>query len=64
MISTCSLVLLMLIAACSDTSTEHGPENPPQEISLSEQNLRRAMELTDKAIYWFSAPYVSLTKKW
>ena len=50
MISTCSLVLLMLIAACSDTSTEHGPENPPQEISLSEQNLRRAMELTDKAI--------------
>lgn len=50
MISTCSLVLLMLIAACSDTSTEPGPENPPQEASLSEQNLHRAMELTDKAI--------------
>jgi predicted alpha-1,6-mannanase (GH76 family) len=50
MISTCSLVLLMLIAACSDTSTEPGPENPPQELSLSEQNLHRAMELTDKAI--------------
>lgn len=50
MISTCSLVLLMLVAACSDTSTEPGPENPPQEISLSEQNLHRAMELTDKTI--------------
>src|SRR5687768_15326648 len=50
MISTCSLVLLMLIAACSDTSTEPGPEDPPQELSLSEQNLHRAMELTDKAI--------------
>lgn len=50
MISTCSLVMVMLVAACSDTPSDPGPENPPQEISLSEQNLVRAMELTDKAV--------------
>jgi hypothetical protein len=47
-ISTCSLVLLFLISACSDT--DNGPENPPVEVSVSEQNLARAMELTDNAI--------------
>lgn len=50
MISTCSLVLLMLVAACSDATTDPGPENPRQEMTLSEQNLHRAMEVTDKAI--------------
>jgi hypothetical protein len=42
--------MVMLVAACSDTPSDPGPENPPQEISLSEQNLVRAMELTDKAV--------------
>lgn len=50
MITTCSLALLMLVAACSDTGTDPSPENPPQELSLSEENLVRAMELTDNAI--------------
>jgi hypothetical protein len=50
MITACSLVLLMIVAACSDTASDPGPENPPQEVSLSEQNLRRAMELADNAI--------------
>lgn len=49
-ITTCSLVLLMVIAACSDTASEDGPVGPPNEVSLSEQNLRRAMELTDNAV--------------
>jgi hypothetical protein len=49
MITACSL-LLMIVAACSDTASDPGPENPPEEVSLSEQNLRRAMELTDNAI--------------
>jgi predicted alpha-1,6-mannanase (GH76 family) len=50
MMSTCSFVLLMLLAGCSDSPADPEPENPPQEVSLSEQNLSRAMELTDKAI--------------
>jgi predicted alpha-1,6-mannanase (GH76 family) len=49
MITACSL-LLMVVAACSDTASDPGPENPPEEVNLSEQNLRRAMELTDNAI--------------
>jgi predicted alpha-1,6-mannanase (GH76 family) len=49
-ITTASLALLMTIAACSDTASEDGPVNPPNEVSLSEQNLRRAMELTDNAV--------------
>lgn len=48
--STFSLALLMIVVACNDTPSDPAPVNPPQEISLSEQNLRRAMELTDKAI--------------
>jgi hypothetical protein len=50
MISFCSLILLTILSACSDDASDGGPENPPVEISLSEQNLLRAMELTDKAI--------------
>lgn len=50
MMTTCSLALLMLVAACSDKATDPGPENPQQELPLSEQNLVRAMELTDNAI--------------
>ncbi|MFD1001613.1 glycoside hydrolase family 76 protein [Ohtaekwangia kribbensis] len=49
-ITTASLALLMTIAACSDTASEDGPVNPPNEVSLSEQNLRRAIELTDNAV--------------
>jgi hypothetical protein len=37
------------MTACSDAS-EDGPENPPEEVNLSEQNLLRAMELTDAAV--------------
>jgi hypothetical protein len=40
----------MGIAACSDTASEEGPVDPPSEVSLSEQNLRRAIELTDNAV--------------
>lgn len=50
MINTCSLVLLMTVAACNDTASDPAPENPPVEVNLSEQNLSRAMELTDNAI--------------
>jgi predicted alpha-1,6-mannanase (GH76 family) len=47
-ITTCSFILLIIITACSDTND---PENPPAaEVSLSEQNLLRAMELTDNAV--------------
>ena len=49
LMTTCGLVWLMIIAACSDPTDEKGPDNPP-EVNLSEQNLRRAMELTDNAI--------------
>ena len=49
-ITTASLALLMTIAACSDTASEDGPVNPPNEVSLSEQNLRRAIELTDNVV--------------
>jgi predicted alpha-1,6-mannanase (GH76 family) len=50
LMTTCALVgLLMIIAACSDPTDENGPEKPPV-VDLAEQNLRRAMELTDNAI--------------
>lgn len=48
-ITTCTLVFLMILAACSDTVSGDGPENPP-EINLADRNLRRAMELTDAAV--------------
>jgi hypothetical protein len=48
--TTWSLILLTIMTACSDTAVEKDPETPPVEVSLSEQNLLRAMELTDNAI--------------
>lgn len=44
------LILLIILAACSDTSPENDPKDPGVEASLSEQNLLRAIELTDNAI--------------
>lgn len=51
-ITTSSFVLLIILTACSDTASENGPddEEPPAEVSLSEQNLVRAMQLTDTAV--------------
>lgn len=49
MITTCSFFVLMIVAACSDSASDPSPE-PPAEVSLSEQNLLRAMELADNAI--------------
>lgn len=47
-ITACTLILLMITTACSDPS-EEGAKNPP-EVTLSEQNLLRAMALADKAV--------------
>ena len=44
------LTLFMAISACSDPSSENEPTTPPDEVNVSEQNLKRAMELTDKAV--------------
>ncbi|WP_276371775.1 glycoside hydrolase family 76 protein [Chryseolinea sp. H1M3-3] len=49
-ITTCILVFLIIVSACSDTVSEESPVNPPGEVSLAEKNLLRAMELTDKAV--------------
>lgn len=49
MITACSLGLLMFVAACSDPASDPAPP-PQQEVNVSEQNLLRAMELTDNAI--------------
>jgi predicted alpha-1,6-mannanase (GH76 family) len=49
MTTTCSIVLLMLGAACSDPSSDPAPE-PEEELTASEQNLHRAIELTDNAV--------------
>lgn len=51
-ITTGSLVLLIIITACNDTTSEPDPdpEKPSEEVSLSEQNLVRAMELVDNAV--------------
>jgi predicted alpha-1,6-mannanase (GH76 family) len=50
MINACSLGLLMFVAACSDPASDPAPEEPQEEVNVSEQNLLRAMELTDNAI--------------
>lgn len=51
MISFCSLALFFVTIACSDSPSDDGPEKPPAgEVSLSEQNLIRAMELADNAV--------------
>jgi predicted alpha-1,6-mannanase (GH76 family) len=51
LISVYSFILL-LTTACSESGSDDGPDNPPppDQVSLSEQNLLRAMELTDNAI--------------
>jgi predicted alpha-1,6-mannanase (GH76 family) len=50
-ITACGFMLLSIVTACSDPSTDNGPENPPgEETNVSERNLKRAMDLTDKAI--------------
>lgn len=49
MITACSLGLLMFVAACSDPASDPAPA-PQEEVNVSEQNLLRAMELTDNAI--------------
>lgn len=46
-VNICSFVILMMVSACSDTVTE---DLPGDEVILSEQNLLRAMQLTDNAI--------------
>ncbi|WP_245588097.1 glycoside hydrolase family 76 protein [Algoriphagus terrigena] len=49
MITIWSLCLLLL-SACTENPSDTDPKTPPVEVSLSEQNLTRAMELTDKAV--------------
>lgn len=46
-ITTGCLVALLITAACG---SEDGPDDPKEEVSVSEQNLTRAMELADNAI--------------
>ena len=49
--TTCSFMFLMSLVACGDSGSDPGPDNPPEEeVSLSEQNLLRAMNLADHAI--------------
>lgn len=48
--SICSFILLATLAACSDPPIEKESVKPPVEVNLAEQNLVRAMELTDNAI--------------
>ncbi|MBT1687073.1 glycoside hydrolase family 76 protein [Dawidia soli] len=53
LLTTCSLVLLFIFAACSDTSSDNGPDKDPDgdgDVNQPEQNLKRAMELTDATI--------------
>lgn len=50
MITICSL-LLLLLTACAENVSDTNPTGPPlEEISLSEQNLLRAIALTDEAV--------------
>jgi predicted alpha-1,6-mannanase (GH76 family) len=49
--ATCSLVVLFIFAACSDTSSDDGPDTDPDgELSVPEKNLKRAMELADATV--------------
>jgi hypothetical protein len=50
MITILSFVILVSVSGCHDNGSDVDPGNPPAEVSLSEQNLRRSMELTDNAI--------------
>lgn len=47
MISACFLTFVMIVSACSDDAPQKGDD---QEVNLAEQNLLRAMELTDHAV--------------
>lgn len=49
MITIWTLALLFIVPGCSSNDDDPGNQ-PPVEVNLSEQNLRRAMELTDQAI--------------
>ena len=49
MITIWSLCVL-LFTACTENSSDNGPTPLPVEVSLSEQNLMRAIELTDNAV--------------
>ena len=49
-IITIFALFFLMLTACSETPHDNGTDNPPVETSLSEQNLLRAMELTDNAI--------------
>lgn len=49
-ITAYSFILLIALGACGDSGPGPGPDDPPEEISLSQRNLLRAMELTDSAI--------------
>ena len=43
-------ICVLLFTACTENSPDTDPALPPVEVSLSEQNLIRAMELADKAV--------------
>lgn len=49
MITIMSFVMLLFVA-CSESSSDPEPNSPPEEVSLAEQNILRAMELTDNAV--------------
>ena len=49
-IAICCTLSFLITTACGESTPDNGPENPPTEVSLSEQNLLRAMELTDNAV--------------
>src|SRR5688500_12704979 len=49
MITTWCLMLLIFASGCDDAENKKAPE-PPVAVSPSEQNLLRAMELTDAAV--------------
>ena len=48
-VTTCSLIFMLFITACSDDTSDNGTD-PSVDVKLPEQNLLRAMELTDAAV--------------
>ncbi len=50
LVNSYSFILLIILAACGDSGSEPGPDDPQDDVSLSERNLLRAMELTDSAV--------------
>lgn len=49
-IITCSLLFFLMTTACSETKSDDEAGKPQEEISLSEQNLQRAMEIAESVI--------------